>query len=269
MSNITLDCRNIESTFISLSRILNVDKKDIVQFLKDNRNRITIDGNSYYYDNLSQNDIKEYFKPEEINFQEITVHHISSILDKNSFLNEGILNLRKLLLTKNSFTNFLSQYEISIRENYPDTLVLLYKGKEASTDYLTYRFKKDRCINGFLFCESALIDSNVSHIRECPELVSHIGREIIGSSDLEKYWKLQGVPSLVSFNVPVNQIHWTTFNGHLELNDQRMYLIFKALEFLLFKYCHYPIENKMIFLEENYDVPPEDIIKVAELDSSV
>lgn len=260
-----LNCLDYNTTIQSLENILKVNTDRISEFLDQCRFKVTVEGPFRSFERIEMHEIKEFFNIDQFDFNEVVVHHVAAIINKESYYRNGILNLENLATTDNSFSEFLAQYDISLKINPSGTIYIMKDGKEIGSEYTAYRFSKDQCINGFLLGESALIDTNVKYIRRCPELISHIGRVIIRNSEIERNWTERAIPSLISFRVPIEQIDATTFHGELEYHEKQEFFIIKALEYLLLKQTDYGIENPMIFLKEKATVPPENIISIDEL----
>lgn len=257
-----LNCFNYEQTINSLEPILNTNRQQIIKFVDSIRYKVKHEG-YWDYSGLSVKEIKDYFKVECFNFESIAVHHVAAILDEESYRENGIMSLGKLLITENSFSNFFHSFGITFNKN-PNDQVKMYKDtKVVGTDYTDHRLNKDQCINGFLLGETALTDRNVEHIWYCPELISHIGREILNSDRMEFQWKEQAKPSLLSFKVEIDSIDSTTYGyGNIPIHEKQEFFVCKAIEYLLHKNTHYPYDKNMIFLKEDVSIPPENIIAI-------
>jgi len=173
----------------------------IRQFAREHRNRFTYSSFcTVNFDRLSIDEIKRYFNISVFDYNELVVHHATSIISKDSYSHSGIYNLKTLAeKPNNSFKDFLLENGIFFKldtEGYP---FFEYKNKRVTSPYLEIRYKKDTNINGYLFSYSVKEDSNVNENRECPEIIKHLG-EVIGI-DLKARWEKIAVPSCISFKV--------------------------------------------------------------------
>jgi hypothetical protein len=175
---------------LSLASILNTTPEKIQEFVKLQYFRVRSQGIRWDYDNLELDHILTYFDitPREIVMDSITISHVAAILDKETFFMHGLLSLKSLFSTENTVSSFLLGYGISFEMNSEGNLKILVNGKPKSTDYLDHRIARDRCINGFLFGDDPEADDNVSYMRYCPEIVGHMGRELLQSPTLEREW---------------------------------------------------------------------------------
>jgi hypothetical protein len=262
MSNL-LNCIDLVRTYESLGKILG----HLGKFILQNSKRITCENGYYWrYDNLTIQDVKSYFNKYEFDFDEIAIYHVVAIINKESYMEKGLLNLGSLAKdSNNDFTNFLKEFGISFRQDREGNPDFEYNGIKISSDYVQHRLQKDQCINGFLLGESCLLDTNVSAIRECPEIIAHISREVINLPNLRNSWMQRAIPSFVSFKVKIEQIDSSTFNKDLSIEEKKEFFLLKSIEYLLFKHTHYPLENPMIYLKENINVCPERIMSITEL----
>jgi glutaredoxin-related protein len=265
--NKVLDCTNIQTTYESLQSIIGVEMRNLVDFIKMNNNRFSFDSKYGYsiFDRPDIKTIKEYFKTNNFDYKSVIVHHASAILNDSSYLVQGIYNLKGLAETpKNTFKMFLKEFNIRFEVNAKGKPFFEYQGKEVSTDYIEHRFRQDQCINGFLFSYSLLEDTNISEIKQCPELIAHLGRHI--GVDLRTEWIKKSTPSMVSFKVDLEKLHKSTFAGQdLNYQEKQDYFIKAAIDYLLIFDAimyQYTKDNPMIFLNEDVQINRDDIVNI-------
>ncbi|MFB5676441.1 hypothetical protein ACE3NQ_08570 [Paenibacillus terreus] len=262
-----LNCLTPDLLKKSLSTILSTNTDDIDNFIISQRFRVKQNGIRWDYDNLDLNSILSYFNvsTEELAFDSITVSHIAAILDKESFFKHGMLSLKDLFATENTFKSFLSKHGVTL-EVKEENISIFVREKKVSTDYLDYRVEKDQCINGFMFGDDPENDRNISNIKRCPEIVSHIGRELLRDSNLENKWIKCSTPSVITLKVKIDKIDPTTFpSAVIDDTGGRSYLLLKAFERLLFINTNYPSDNPMIYLKETASISAECIIDIREI----
>ena len=80
-----LDCTNIVTIYKSLQHLIG-DK--VIDFVGDNKNRIQRSANGFtIFDRPSIEEIKDYLNINFFDYDEITVHHATSIINRESFDN--------------------------------------------------------------------------------------------------------------------------------------------------------------------------------------
>lgn len=253
----------------SLANILNTTPEEIKTFVMSQHFRVKCEGISWTYDKLELEHILSYFgiKPSEINLSGITVSHVAAIMDKESFIQQGLLSLHSLFSTENTVRSFLKEHGITVESHADGSLRILVNGVPASTEYLDNRLKRDRCINGFLFGDDPEKDRNISHIKECPEFISHMGRELLHTARFEEEWVARSILSVITFQATIEEIdlstYYTEFKDSIEMN--RAFFVLKAFERLLLKETGYPGNNLMVYLKENINISAERIIQIREI----
>ncbi|MGV2941462.1 hypothetical protein AB5I83_17800 [Mesobacillus sp. LC4] len=262
-----LNCTNIQTTYESLKSILSVDLSELIKFIKLNTKRFSFDSKYGYsvYDRPDIKSIQEFFNIHNFDFNSVVVHHATAILNDKSYIDQGIYNLKGLAETPdNTFKTFLNGFDILFEVNSIGEPFFEYKGEKISTEYIDFRFRKDQCINGFLFSYSILEDTNIKEIKHCPELITHLGRQI--GINLKEEWIQRSKPSMVSFKVDLKQIHGSTFSGQaLNYKERQNHFIKAAFDYLLIFDAimfQYPKDNPMIFLNEDVQISPEDIVNI-------
>lgn len=252
-----LDCSTVETTLKSLSVLLETDEKTVNTFVESNRYRVTNKDKCWYYDNLFIEDILDFFNlyKDEILPDKLLMFHLTSGIDDSSFRQNGILNLESIIKNDILSSFFLTS---GIKIHYEESLppLIYYKGKVFKDEMLFHRFNSDRCINGFLIKEDAESNSNVRHIRECPEFIWDIS-ELIHKPGLIGKWKESTKSMKLSLLVNFKDINYF---------DPAEYVL-KAFEYVLFKKKNYwdPDNNFMFFLKEDVCISPENIIQIDEL----
>ncbi|WP_106496402.1 hypothetical protein [Lentibacillus sp. Marseille-P4043] len=257
-----LDCSNLESTYKSVADILGVQISTVGKFILNNTYRFEINkyGSLEYKNRLDVDDLANSFNvaEEKIDFDYLTVQHVASIYDRNSLLTNGLMNIKDLFTSDNAFRSKLKEYGLDTGTTANGEPYIEREGQIVSTDYLQHRFNRDRCINGFLTWIDAQTDSNVSNIRECPEIVSHIGRYILDSYALEKDWIRNSESSVISFKVALEEI---LDINHIPVTKQ--HLLLSAIDCLLkFHVGYKDYKTIMIFLKENISIDASRIIDI-------
>ncbi|WP_208915737.1 hypothetical protein [Paenibacillus uliginis] len=109
-------------------------------------------------------------------------------------------------------------------------------------------------------------DRNISNIKRCPEIVSHVGQELLRDSKLEDEWIKRSTPSVITLKVKIDEIDPTTFPwAVVDDTGGRSYLLLKAFERLLFLNTNYPSDNPMIYLKETANISAECIFDIRKI----
>ncbi|WP_342489184.1 hypothetical protein MKX67_09030 [Cytobacillus sp. FSL W7-1323] len=252
-----LNCSTVETTIKSLSDLLKTDEVNIISFIKSNKYRITNKDKLWHYDNLYIDDILNYFnlKVDEILPDKLLMFHLTTGIDDSSFRQNGILNLESII-TKGILSDFFADLGIKIHYEINSPPIIRFKGKEFTDKMLFHRFNNDNCINGFLIKEDAENNSNVGHIRECPEFIWDIS-DLIKMPEIVSEWKKSAKPMKLSLLVNFE---------HVDYYEPSDYVL-KAIEYVLFKNTGYwdPGQNFMVFLQGKVCISPENITEVVEL----
>ncbi|SDB92039.1 hypothetical protein SAMN05421734_102490 [Pelagirhabdus alkalitolerans] len=265
-----LDCSDGNTAINSLAKIYNVSNNDIMNFLFTKIHEVV----SYpqKYDEIYDiNELHSYLFGKScsgLNIQSIIVFHLTTDFVKESIEANGLINLYDIGKSDNFLRNYLANHDVNIESN-KGQIEISYQNRPIKCDNSLYnrRLRKDHCINGFLYNNEIEEDSNVKHLIECPEIVQNIS-ECVKCVDLKRDWK--GNPIIVKFKVGLRHLNIRdTGNWSMETEKElEEHLILNTLNYIL-NWLHNDLEhysNKMIFLKENYSVPPEDIVDFLELE---
>lgn len=249
-----LNCSSIETTIKSLSTLLKTKEEILNSFIESNKYRIQNNDSQWKYNNLTIDDILNHFNigEHEILPDKLVMFHLTAALDKSTFREKGILNLESVIKGE-IFSSFLEEYGIKMYYQDDSPPLLKFKGREYKEEQLAHRFKNDKCINGFLINEDAENNTNVSHIRECPEFIWDIGK-LISMPEIVDKWKEKAKPMKLSLLVNFEDIKFFEPSNY----------ILKAIEYVLFKRTGYwgPNDNYMVFLKEDICISPEKILEI-------
>ncbi|MCY6482818.1 hypothetical protein OW763_00400 [Clostridium aestuarii] len=123
-------------------------------------------------------------------------------------------------------------------------LIAYYNNKIVDWDNFdssyAYRIKKrlkqrgkyiNNCINGFLFNDLFWEDSNVEHIKDCPEIVSDICY-VINRQDIINEWRKISTPYALGFLVDIKDIIFDEYTK-FKTTKSKKYLICKYVIYYL------------------------------------
>ena len=215
---------------------------------------------------------------ETIKFDSCIVSHLTTRTGLPDELD--IYCLIKALSEDTDISRFLASKGITFKEN-GQGLVVYYNNKIVDwnkfNDPAAYRIKKrlrkrgkyvDNCINGFLFNHLIWEDSNVEHIKECPEIVSDICH-VLNRYDILQEWSKISTTYTLGFIADVKDI---IFDEHTrcDTTKSKIYLIYKYLIYYLVQVYHGEWEprfdNPIIRLKDNQSVCKENIIGFYKID---
>ncbi|WP_291628073.1 hypothetical protein [Clostridium sp.] len=274
------DGSSIESVYKSLSIILNVDRNVIENYISNNEYRITVDGISRSYDNIEIDSFFEYLYGRGISdnelskmlkIEKVTLFHLTSTTNKESFIRDGIMNLKTIFETSNGIKKYLIRYDIELKKVNSEYKIF-YRGKEI--DYSKHKMLKrrlswDECINGFLFKDRIESNTNVEHLKYGPEFVQNIF-EIIGNYRYTNNWYKDNDLYIIRSIVDLDDIDDSTFDLDIKdkVNKYKL-VILKGLEFILFHKTNYweLDSNTIIFMKNYINIDSSRIIEISEVNN--
>lgn len=126
----------------------------------------------------------------------------------------------------------------------------------------TYGEHMDNCVNGFLFNHLIWEDSNVEHIKNCPEIITDICH-VIHREDIINEWRDVATSYALGFLADVKDI---IFDEHtrFKTNRSKIYLIYRYVIYYLVQVYHGlwdpRHDNPIIRLKDNHSVNKDDIV---------
>ncbi|MFA6808754.1 MAG: hypothetical protein WCR27_07160, partial [Eubacteriales bacterium] len=120
----------------------------------------------------------------------------------------------------------------------------------------------DNGINGFLINDHFWKDSNVTHPKDCPELVSDI-YHLIKRHDIIRKWEKTTTQYALGFLADVKDIIFD-YHTRYKTNNSKVYFIYKNVIYYLIQYYHDKwnprFDNLMLRLKDNITLCKEKII---------
>ncbi|MCB2292175.1 hypothetical protein LGK95_01315 [Clostridium algoriphilum] len=265
-----------EDTIESISYICGCSEESINNYLKY----------SVPFNNIIVEDIKlsKFFKTigvkfncnndlfEIIKFDRCVISHLTT---RTTLPNESDIYCLARALTKTTdISKFLASKGITFKEmaqgliTYHTTEIVDWNSFDSS---YTYRIKKrlkvrgkyiDNCINGFLFNHLFWEDSNVEHIKDCPEIVSDICY-VLNRQDIVNEWRKISTSYALGFLVDIKDI---IFDEHTKFKTikSKIYLTYKYVIYYLVQVYHdvwnTRFNNPIMRLKDNKSVSKENIV---------
>lgn len=262
-----LDTRNEDTICQSLANLLHTRKEAIEVFWAKNmpeyvcRNYWEIDINLFY----------DYFglNKDTFTFDEVTVYHVTTRLQKERLGEFKIDNLETVLLSENPLTMLCKRHDIIFKKE--EGIAVYYRKKKMVFDApmearLRNRLNKlnDSCVNGFLFLEN--MDDSYIGLTGMPEIFSDIMVALNRRDIQEEYYK-QKTCYVAVISAKIEELIFDGIDPSISDQEKTQ----KIVKFLLC-YMGYKktaasdyMSNPMIRLEDRYCVPAEKILEIREV----
>lgn len=213
-----------------------------------------------------------------IKFDACVMSHVTSRITQPNQLD--VLNTIVVLTKKTDISTFLEFKGIIFKETSMG-LETYYNNEKIDwemfdTPYaarLKSRLRKkgrrvDNCINGFLINDHFWEDSNVTHIKNCPELIQDICHHI-KRGDIIREWEESSTPYAIGFQVDLKDL---IFDEHTRYKtvQSKVYYIYKNVLYYLIQDYHGEwsprFDNLMLRLKDNMTIGQGDIIGYYEIE---
>ena len=273
-----LNTLDIDSIYSSLSAVFGLDRSYIENYISSNYWEIV--ENHYDEYTIESMDISELLDIGNIKFiDSIIMHHITPRPSEDSIWNEGICTLPRALTTTTTLSTHLRKHGFTF--NFRDNIVSISKDNELiditklKTSNLFMRFGgkysfNDFNVNGYLFVDKFDYQSICGWFL-CPEILQSLSQALDDDSIAQSY-ATSCRAYYVSFEVPIEQIDITGFNANISLCRKNDIIIKYAINALAHdkvkKNYFYTMNNPIIMLKRDYNVPSCDVRKVWCFDTS-
>lgn len=208
----------------------------------------------------------------KIKFDTCVISHVTSRVTPPDV--SDVLYTIKVLAEKTDLSTFLESKSITFKET-SKCLNAYYNNEKLDwnkfdTSYaarLRGRLKKkgrhvDNCVNGFLINDRFWEDSNVTHLKSCPEVIQDICYQI-KRYDIIREWEETTTPYALGFLADVRDIIFDEYTRYKTMNS-KVYFIYKNVIYYLIQDYHGKwnprFDNLMLRLKDNITVDKEDII---------
>lgn len=257
-----LDTASEENIYKSLDKILNVENGKTKEFFQKN---------CYRYLNLEYWEIdldlfyKEFSLESDFCIDGITIYHITTRLEDTMKENFVIDNLETVLLTENSLTKFLKDYQIEFNKK-EDGIDVFYNGgkcqfKGSENARLRNRLCKlnDSCVNGFLFNEK--MDYMYIGLTGMPEIFSDLMNSL-GRTDLKQEYLKRRKSYEVTIKVPIDDLIFDDDSQIQNCSEKTKLILKYVTNYLCYKMSKgkcYCFNNPIIRLPDDKNVDNEYI----------
>ncbi len=231
-----IDTHNVDNMKKSICNILEIDDAELVKTLKQ---ACLLSQNIGWFDGAKFDSILEEFlakiTPKEP-IDEILFFHLGRRLNDAENDHAG-RNLKELLITQNSFSDFLKRFEIEFKDE-GNRLNMYYKKKlyaidEHQAGHLLYRLGyydngKDYCFNGFAFKDSICKNDYYRRLFGCPEIIGEIAACLNNQNIILEYMK-ESQYYCYEYCLPLDKVIFDGNNQDESIESKRLYLIKKVL----------------------------------------
>lgn len=240
-----IDTKSREGMENSLAQLMGVSVRNLYQFIKDAADSAT-ENQSAFNKDLFDKTMSNFYcdmigqeLPDEILF-----FHLSRRL-KNPTIDISY-NLQELLTSKNSFSDFLQEHQITFRKGIGNRIILYYRDNQIdlnntmTTDayYLRSRLgynsgREDFCFNGFAFRDLLMKNEYIQRLRCCPEILGPLERYLL-VEDLAKDYEKKSEYYCLMYKFPIERV---IFDGidNLTVKKKQLHLL-NQVAFRLYQY---------------------------------
>lgn len=267
-----------DKIYTSLLDILGLERSYLEKYISSNYWSIV---ECHYDENTIESmDISGLLRLENIkNIDAIIMHHITPRPNEDCIWHEGIYTLPKALTANTILSSHLKKYGFTF--TFENNRVVMKKDgtsidvSKLNTSNLIMRFGgeyslDDFNVNGYLFVDKFDIDFIRGWLGS-PEILKSIS-EAFKNPDIADSYAEQSQNYYVSFSVPLDKIDITGFNENISVYRKNEILIKYAINAVAHEKVKgnsfYTMNNPVIMLKRDYNVPPSDIKKIWIFDTS-
>ena len=269
------DMTNSENALKSLSKFLNLGKKELFSFISIRADQ-KIDYNKIYEELILEFDID--IDKLCIDNIEVKSIHVTTGNDNGCSIREkGSLNLQQSLKQNTPLRKFLLKRDIRIDVEsnliyFKDNKLVIvndtsdYKGNK---NYVYKKLYKDYGINGFIYNNKPLkYEGNVANR---PEFIYNLSK-IFKYGNLEKEWEKENKQCyIVEYKYPHEKLSWINLalnkEDKFEIEDNRklyikLWLIKQAIKVIIYDIMNFGKLEIISYLKLDENIPSQDIISI-------
>lgn len=268
---IKLDTLSKESLYESMEEILQIDRRIIKGYIKENAERIVDTRYDQY--SIIDMDLNILLKDKEIKtIDTVIMHHITPRRCQENIEKEGLTSLANTLTSNTELANYLSHkgFEFTFDGN---KIKMTKDGEVVDLDKLDEKNLKKRLegndynINGYLFVNTFDID-NIKGWLGSPEILKTLANAYENKSIADDYGK-ECENYYVSFEVPIKEIDIESTEENIGEDVKREILLKYAVNALAYaeegRYSCSSMCNPVIYLNQLYNVENDSIKKIWKL----
>ncbi|MBS5985278.1 hypothetical protein [Clostridium sp.] len=270
------DMTDAENAMKSLSKFLNIGKRELFRFMFTRANEDIIDYDKFYEELIEEFDID--IDKLSIDNIEIKSIHVTTGSDNGYSIKEkGLLNLQEALTQDTPLRNFLLKRDIRIDvENkllyFRDKKLLIVddtSGHKDNKNYVYNKLYKDCEVNGFA-CDEAPLEYG-GDVANRPEFFYNLGI-MLRYRTLEEEWKMENRQCyIVEYKYPHEKLAWFTLILNNEDEDEieedrecyvKAWLIRQSMTVLVYDIKRWGKPEIISYLKLSENIPSHDIINV-------
>jgi len=267
-----LDTLGKNEMYMSVAEILGTDIELVKQFVRDNAYEIV----DYRYDEhgIEQMNLDKLIRGNELKrIDSLVVNHITPRESQESIWQEGLMTLPHALIRKTVLSDYLRElgFTFSFEENQ---IIMRQNGVIVDVENKLGTNLKMRLggpntfndfnVNGYLFVDEfgeEAIKGWLGSPEFLKSLSNYYGTNSIANNYADKCYNYY-----VSFEVPLDKVDIQGFSDKIDADRKTRILLrytINALAYAEMKRKPFlPMNNPVIFLKRDYDVPKEDIRKI-------
>ncbi|MDY4078686.1 MAG: hypothetical protein SOY42_07870 [Clostridium sp.] len=272
------DMTNSENALKSLSKFLNLGKKELFSFISIRADQ-NIDYNKIYEELILEFDID--IDKLCIDNIEVKSIHVTTGNDNGCSIREkGLLNLQQSLTQDTTLRKFLLKriIRIDVESNliyFKDNKLVLEDNTSDYKDNKNYVYKKlykDYGINGFIFNNEPLkYEGNVANR---PEFIYNLSK-ILKYGDLEKEWEIENKQCyIVEYKYSHEKLSWINLilnsedKYEIECNREfyiKLWFIKQAIKVIIYDIMNFEKLEIISYLKLDENIPSQDIINIIDV----
>ena len=258
--------------YASVAEIVGVHVEDIKRFIVENAKKIV----DCHYDEYSieQMDLKEimYDKEPKI-IDSLIVHHITPRECEESIWQEGLMTLPHALVEKTLLSRYLEKWGFSFSFNESQIIMSRNKIIVDVESKLGTNLKmrlggpdtyNDFNVNGYLFVDE-FVEEKIKGWLGSPEFLKSLANYYDKIEIADDYAE-NCSNYYVSFEIPLDKVDIQGFSDEISAYRKTRILlryVINALSYFEMKRKPFlPMDNPIIFLKRDFDVPKENIRKI-------
>ena len=268
---IKLDTLSKESLYGSIEEILQIDKKIIKDYIKENaENIVDVRYDEYSIEDM---DLSKLLNGNRIKIIDtLIMHHITPRKCRENIEKEGLMTLANTLTSDTELANYLNQIGFTF-EFDGNKIKMTEKGNVVDLDILDEKNLKKRLegddynINGYLFVSAFNLNSIQGWLGS-PEILKTLSNAYNKKEIANDYGK-ECENYYISFEVPTKDIDIDSTVENISEDDKSEILLKYAVNALAYAetegYLDYSMCNPVIYLNKSYNVESKYIQKIWKL----
>ncbi len=260
-----IDTRTRDGMENSLAQLMDISVPELYQYIEA-ATASALEGQQCFNQNLFDKAMEEFYSNmiEQELPDEMLFFHLSRRLKGSE--NEISYNLRELLTSNNSFSEFLNTHQITFRKGTGNRIILCFRDRPISLKntsstnvcYLRSRLgynsgREDFCINGFAFRDLLMKNHYTRQLQGCPEILECIERHL-RTQGLVKDYEEKSEYYCFTYRFPIERVIFDGKDG-LTVEEKQLHLL-NQVAYRLYEYSGdsrylYDLNNPILRLKDD------------------